>query len=195
MLFQAAVSVGAVGSLLKVLRIHDPIRAVPVRGICRIWRKRRVGDVGTRPSTCSAPSTTRSTTGIVALRLDSGVYPGRGKTMKKIEAIIPTWRVAAVQHVLERRDIAEFTLADVWVIGAEPGDTVLHRGTTYTVDLSPRAKLEVVCGNEYALPVAYAITDAAGSGGAGDGGVLILSVEDGSSYERSAWRGVMRHSS
>jgi len=153
------------------------------------------GGVGTRPSTCSAPSTTRSATGIAALRLDSGVYPGRGKTMKKIEAIIPTSRVAAVEHALERRDIAEFTLAEVWVIGAEPGDTVLHRGTTYTVDLSPRAKLEVVCGNEYALPVAYAITDAARTGCAGDGGVLILSVEDGSSYEPSAWRGVMRHSS
>ena len=115
--------------------------------------------------------------------------------MKKIEAIIPTSRVAAVEHALERRDIAEFTLAEVWVIGAEPGDTVLHRGTTYTVDLSPRAKLEVVCGNEYALPVAYAITDAARTDCAGDGGVLILSVDDGSSYERSAWRGVMRHSS
>jgi len=32
--FSGSGFVGAVGTLLKVLRIHDPIRAVPVRGIC-----------------------------------------------------------------------------------------------------------------------------------------------------------------
>jgi nitrogen regulatory protein P-II 1 len=115
--------------------------------------------------------------------------------MKKIEAIIPTSRVAAVQDALERWDIGEFTLLEVWVTGAEPGYKMLHRGTTHAVDLSPRAKLEVVCGDQCARPVAYAITEAARTGCVGDGGVLILSVDDGSSYERSAWHGVMRHSS
>jgi nitrogen regulatory protein P-II 1 len=114
--------------------------------------------------------------------------------MKKIEAIIPPSRVAAVHDALERQDILEFTLLEVWVMGAEPGYKMLHRGTTHAVDLFPRAKLEVVCGDVYALPVAYAITDAARTGCAGDGSVLILSVDDGSSHQRSAWRGVTPHS-
>jgi nitrogen regulatory protein P-II 1 len=108
--------------------------------------------------------------------------------VKKIEAIIASSRVAAVQDALGRHGIGEFTLLEVWGTGAEPGYKMLHRGTTHAVDLFPRAKLEVVCGDVYALPVAYAITDAARTGCAGDGSVLILSVEDGSSYERSAWR-------
>jgi nitrogen regulatory protein P-II 1 len=108
--------------------------------------------------------------------------------MKKIEAIIPTSRVAAVQDALERRDVGEFTLLEVWVTDAEPGGTVLHRGTTYAVDLFPRAKLEMVCNDQFAVPVAYAITDAARVGCAGDGGVLILSVDDGSSHEGLACR-------
>jgi len=112
--------------------------------------------------------------------------------MKKIEAIVPPSRVAAVQDALERRGIGEFTLLEVWVTGAEPGYRMLYRGTKHAVELFPRAKLEVVCGDAYALPVAYVITDAARTGCAGDDGVLILSVDDGSSYERSAWRAVMR---
>lgn len=115
--------------------------------------------------------------------------------MKKIEAIIPPSRVAAVQDALERQDIGEFTLLEVWVTGAEPGYKMLHRGTTHAVDLFPRAKLELVCRDVCALPVAYAISGAARTGCAGDGSVLILSVNDGSSYERSAWGGMTRHSS
>jgi nitrogen regulatory protein PII len=115
--------------------------------------------------------------------------------MKKIEAIIPPSRVTEVQHALERRGIEWFTLSEVWGTGAAPGDTVRYRGTMYPVGLLPRAKLEVVCGDEHALPVAYAIMDAARTGRADDGRVLVLSVDDGRSSERSAWRGVMRHSS
>jgi len=102
--------------------------------------------------------------------------------MKKIEAIIPPSRVTEAQQALERRGIEWFTLLEVWGTGAAPGYTVLYRGTMYPVGLLPRAKLEVVCGDEYALPVAYAIADAARTGRADDGRVLILSVEDRRSH-------------
>ena len=114
--------------------------------------------------------------------------------MKKIEAIISPSRVTAVRDALERRGIEVFTLSEVWGTASEPGHMVLYRGTLYAVDLLLRAKLEVICGDEYALPIAYTITDAARTGRADDGGVLILSVDDRISAESSAWRGVTRHS-
>jgi nitrogen regulatory protein PII len=105
--------------------------------------------------------------------------------MKKIEAIISPSRVAAVLDTLERRGIEVFTLSEVWTTAAGPRYAMLYRATVYAVDLVPRAKLEAVCSDAYALPVAYAITDAARTGRADDGDVLIFSVEDGMSNERA----------
>ena len=115
--------------------------------------------------------------------------------MKKVEAIIPPSRVAEVQHTLERRGIEWFTLLEVWAASAEPGYRAFYRGATYPVALLPRAKLEMVCRDEYALPVAYAIADAARTGHADDGDVLILSIEDRTSCERSVGRDVVLRSS
>jgi len=98
--------------------------------------------------------------------------------MKKVEAIVSPARLETVREALLARGVPALSLTEVHGIGHEPMATGYYRGTRYDVDLHPKLKLEIVVRDEDAIPVAYAIMDAARTGRVGDGKVMLYPVDD-----------------
>jgi nitrogen regulatory protein P-II 1 len=102
----------------------------------------------------------------------------RRSSMKKVEAIITPSRREVVRESLVARGVQALSLTEVHGAGHEAPLRGSYRGTRYDVGFHPKLKLEIVVRDEDALPIAYAIVDAARRGKVGDGKVLIAHVED-----------------
>jgi len=98
--------------------------------------------------------------------------------MKKVEAIITPSRLEAVRESLVARGVQALSLTEVHGAGHEATAKGSYRGTSYDIHFHPKLKLEIVVRDEDAVPIAYAIVDAARRGQVGDGKVLIAQVED-----------------
>jgi nitrogen regulatory protein P-II 1 len=96
--------------------------------------------------------------------------------MKKIEAIIRHNKVEAVKEALTGVGVQGMTVTEVRGFGRQRGHTETYRGTEYTVDFVPKAKLEIVVGDEIADKAVSAIVSAGQTGQTGDGKVFILDV-------------------
>ena len=62
--------------------------------------------------------------------------------------------------------------------GRQKGHTEFYRGREYTVDLIPKAKLEIVVADEEVEKVVQAITGAARSGKIGDGKIFLSRIDE-----------------
>lgn len=98
--------------------------------------------------------------------------------MLKIEAIIRTQRLEDVQDALEALDISGMTVTEVRGMGRSKGITHTYRGSTYTLSLTPRLKLEIVVTDEEAPAVIEAIKKAAHTGEVGDGKIFTVPLGD-----------------
>jgi len=98
--------------------------------------------------------------------------------MKKVEAIIAPSKLDAVRDSLVAQGVGGLSVSEVVGHGHEPHHVSRYRGTPYVVDLHPKVKLEIVVRDEDAIPIAYAIVDAARTGRVGDGKVMIVPVDD-----------------
>ena len=70
------------------------------------------------------------------------------------------------------------TVSEVKGFGRQKGHKELYRGAEYTIDFSPKLKVEVVVTEELANQTIDAVRDAAQSGKIGDGKIFVLAVED-----------------
>ena len=98
--------------------------------------------------------------------------------MKKVEAIIAPSELDAVRDSLIAHGVQGMSLSNVADYNGEPYRVGRYRGTSYTVDLHPKIKLEIVVCDDDALPTAYAIVDAARTGRLADGTLTIVPIED-----------------
>jgi nitrogen regulatory protein P-II 1 len=96
--------------------------------------------------------------------------------MTKIEAYIRNQRLEEVQEALEAIDVAGMTVIDVRGMGRSKGVTHTYRGSQYTLNLTPRLKLEIVVPDEQVAEVVAAIEGAARTGEVGDGKILITPI-------------------
>lgn len=99
--------------------------------------------------------------------------------MKKIEAIIRPEKLNDVKDALEKAGFVGLNIIHVTGRGMQKG--IVHGGRggeTYTVDMLPKLKLEVVTKDSDAERVVDAIVNAARTGNIGDGKIFITSVED-----------------
>ena len=62
--------------------------------------------------------------------------------------------------------------------GRQKGHTEFYRGREYTVDLIPKAKLEIVLADEMVEKVVQAITSAARTGKIGDGKIFLSRIDE-----------------
>lgn len=97
--------------------------------------------------------------------------------MKKIEAIIKPFKLEEVKEALAEVGIQGMTVTEVKGFGRQKGHTEIYRGSEYTVDFLPKVKIEIVVGDEEAMPVAEAIVKSVNTGKIGDGKVFISPVE------------------
>lgn len=98
--------------------------------------------------------------------------------MKRIEAIIRPIRFEAVKEALNDIGVYGMTITDVRGFGRQQGHTEKYRGSTYTLNLLPKIKLEIVVPDERVEEVVSVIIEAAQTGEIGDGKIFIAEVAD-----------------
>ncbi len=99
--------------------------------------------------------------------------------MKKIEAIIRPEKLNDVKSALEAGGFIGLNIANVTGRGAQKG--IVHGGRggeTYTVDMLPKLRIEVVIKDSEAEKAVEIIVSAARTGNIGDGKIFIIPVDD-----------------
>ena len=99
--------------------------------------------------------------------------------MKKIEAIIRPEKLDAVKSDLEAAGFLGLNIFHVTGRGVQKG--IVHTGRggeTYTVDMLPKLKIEVVAKDADAEKVIETIVNAAKTGNIGDGKIFVTTVEE-----------------
>lgn len=98
--------------------------------------------------------------------------------MKKIEAIVRPFKLDEMKARLTETNVRGMTYIEVRGFGRQQGRRDTYRGTEYSVDFSPKAKLEVVCEDADVQHVVDAILEVSQSGRAGDGKIFVSDLAD-----------------
>jgi nitrogen regulatory protein P-II 1 len=98
--------------------------------------------------------------------------------LKKIEAIVRPEKLDEVKHALAEKGYIGLNIVGVTGRGVQKG--IVHAGRggeTYSVDMLPKVKVEVVVADSNCDEVVDTILKAARTGNIGDGKIFILPVE------------------
>lgn len=99
--------------------------------------------------------------------------------MQKIEAIVRPERLDPVKEALTDAGYHGMNIVHVTGRGVQRGVVHMGRGgETYTVDMLPKVKLEVVVKDADVDKVVRIVCDAASTGNIGDGKIFIIPVAD-----------------
>jgi len=98
--------------------------------------------------------------------------------MKKIEAVIQPYKLVDVKEALAEIGVTVLTMTEVRETDCHGRHTEMYRGQEYTVDFTPRVKLEVVVPNNRAERAITVITAAAKTGHDGSGIIVVSSLDD-----------------
>mgnify|MGYP006266243015 CR=1 FL=1 len=97
--------------------------------------------------------------------------------MKKVEAIIKPFKLDEVREALTELGISGMTASEVKGFGRQKGHTELYRGAEYTVDFTPKVKLEIIVEDDRVDACIEAVIQAARTGKIGDGKIFVTPVE------------------
>ena len=98
--------------------------------------------------------------------------------MKLIIAIIKPFKLEEVKSALAEIGVEGMTVTEVKGFGRQKGHTEIYRGSEYTVDFLPKAKIEIAVADEIAAKAIDAIVASAKTGKIGDGKVFVLPLEE-----------------
>ncbi len=98
--------------------------------------------------------------------------------MKKIDAIVRVNKIEEIKARLEEVGIVGLTTETVRGHGRQQGRTELYRGSTYSINLLPKARIEVVVRDDQLETAIEAILDAAQTGEIGDGKIFVTDILD-----------------
>jgi nitrogen regulatory protein P-II 1 len=98
--------------------------------------------------------------------------------VKLVTAIIQPHRLDEVKIALEAAGVRGMTVSEASGYGRQKGHTEVYRGAEYTIDLTPKIRLEVLVDDPDAEVVTSIIIKAAATGKIGDGKVWTMPVED-----------------
>ena len=96
--------------------------------------------------------------------------------MQLVTAVIKPHAVDGVKDALKSIGVAGLTVSEVRGFGRQGGHTETYRGTEYSIEFVPKAKIEVLVDDPDADRVVDAITKAANSGKIGDGKIWVTDV-------------------
>jgi len=97
--------------------------------------------------------------------------------MKKIEAIVKPHKLDDVKDALNALGVQGMTVSDVRGFGRQKGHTEIYRGAEYTVDFTPKVKIEIVLDDDIVNQAVDAIVEAARTEKIGDGKVFVSDIE------------------
>ena len=98
--------------------------------------------------------------------------------MKKVEAIIRSFKLDDVKDALNENGIQGMTVTEVRGFGRQKGQTERYRGAEYKVDFIPKVKVEVTCADDSLQKVIDTILRAAQTGQIGDGKIFVSDLRD-----------------
>jgi nitrogen regulatory protein PII len=98
--------------------------------------------------------------------------------MKLITAVIKPFKLEAVKEALTKIGVEGMTVTEVKGFGRQKGHTEVYRGSEYTVDFLPKAKIEIAVSDEMKDKVVAAIAAAAKTGKIGDGKIFVTALVD-----------------
>ena len=96
--------------------------------------------------------------------------------MQLITAIIKPYAVDAVKDALKGAGVSGLTVSEVRGFGRQSGHTETYRGTEYTIEFVPKAKIEVLAEEMDADKIVDTIAAAARTGKIGDGKIWVSDV-------------------
>src|SRR5919201_1630702 len=97
--------------------------------------------------------------------------------MKKVEAIIRSERLQAVQDALDELGASGLTVSEVMGCGRQKGYTEQYRGSRANISLLPKIKVESVVPDHVVDQVVEAIVAAAYTGEPGDGRIFVIPID------------------
>jgi nitrogen regulatory protein PII len=97
--------------------------------------------------------------------------------MKLVTAVIKPHKVDEVKDALRGIGIQGITLTEVKGFGRQGGHTETYRGAEYTIEFTPKVKLEVIVDSPDVPAVTEAIQSTASSGQIGDGKIWVSPIE------------------
>jgi nitrogen regulatory protein P-II 2 len=97
--------------------------------------------------------------------------------MKLITAVIKLFKLDEVRQAVADIGVQGVTVTEVQGFGRELGHTEIYRGSEYSVDFLPKAKIELAVDDSIAEQVMEALCNVARTGKAGDGKVWVLELE------------------
>jgi nitrogen regulatory protein P-II 1 len=98
--------------------------------------------------------------------------------MKRVEAIVRHHRVEDVKNALAETGVAGMTVSEVRGFGRQRGQKEIYRGTEYTVDFVPKARIEVIVPERLVHEVVDTIIGAARTGSIGDGKIFVSDLPE-----------------
>ncbi len=98
--------------------------------------------------------------------------------MKYIIAIIKPHKVDEVKKALEAVEVNLMTVSNVLGQGRQKGRTEIYRGARESGSLLKKVKLEIGVNEDFVDLTIKTITDAAFTGGIGDGKIFVFDLHD-----------------
>ncbi|APF39956.1 P-II family nitrogen regulator [Neomicrococcus aestuarii] len=98
--------------------------------------------------------------------------------MKLVTAIVRPDKLNEIRNALESYGVQGLTVSQANGYGRQRGHTEVYRGAEYTVDLLPKARLEILVSNEWVDDIVDVIVATANTGRAGDGKVWVTTVDE-----------------
>ena len=97
--------------------------------------------------------------------------------MKLVTAVIKPHKVDDVKDALREVGVKGITVTEVKGFGRQGGHTETYRGAEYTIEFTPKVKLEVIVDAADVSAVIEAIQTTASAGQIGDGKIWVTPVE------------------
>ena len=97
--------------------------------------------------------------------------------MKKIEAIIKSFKLDDLKKGLRELGITGMTISEVKGFGRQKGHTEIYRGAEYVVDFIPKVKVEAVVKSDMVDIVVEKIISSVQTGSIGDGKIFVIPIE------------------
>jgi nitrogen regulatory protein P-II 1 len=98
--------------------------------------------------------------------------------MKLLTAVIKPHKLDEVKAALETFGVQGLTVSEASGYGRQKGHTEVYRGAEYTVDLVPKARIEILVDDADAADVLEVVVKAAQTGRIGDGKVWVTPVDE-----------------
>jgi nitrogen regulatory protein PII len=98
--------------------------------------------------------------------------------MKKIEAIIKPFKLDEVKKALTDIGVIGMTITEVNGYGRQKGHTETFRGSEYSVEFTPKIKLDVVVEDALFAEALETIVKTARTGKIGDGKIFVTELFD-----------------